>query len=43
VRARLALEGAAVQPTTPEDYAATIDREVTMWLDLVQATGIKPE
>jgi len=43
VRARLALEGAAAQPTTPEDYAATIDREVTMWSDLVQVTGIKPE
>src|SRR5262245_24456299 len=43
VRARLALEGAEAQPTTPEDYAAIIDREVTMWSDLVKAAGIKPE
>src|SRR5215475_7360544 len=43
VRQRLALEGAEAQPTTPEDYAAIIDREVTMWSDLVKAAGIKPE
>jgi tripartite-type tricarboxylate transporter receptor subunit TctC len=43
VRARLALEGAEPTPTSPEAYAAIIDREVTMWSDLVQAAGIKPE
>jgi len=43
VRSRLAVEGAEAQPTTPEDYAAIIDREVTMWSDLVKAAGIKPE
>jgi tripartite-type tricarboxylate transporter receptor subunit TctC len=43
VRARLAVEGAEPQPTTPEEYAAIIDREVTMWSDLVKAVGIKPE
>ena len=43
VRQRLALEGAEPQPTTPEDYAAIIDREVTMWSELVKAAGIKPE
>jgi tripartite-type tricarboxylate transporter receptor subunit TctC len=43
VRQRLALEGAEPQPTTPDEYAAIIDREVTMWSDLVKAAGIKPE
>ena len=43
VRQRLALEGAEQQPTTPEAYAAVIDRELTMWSDLVKAVGIKPE
>jgi tripartite-type tricarboxylate transporter receptor subunit TctC len=43
VRQRLALEGAEPQPTTPEEYAAIIDREVTMWSELVKAAGIKPE
>src|SRR5262245_27391448 len=42
-RGRLAIEGAEPQPTTPEDYAAIIDRELTMWSDLVKAVGIKPE
>ena len=40
---RLAVEGAEPQPTTPEQLAAIIDREVTMWSDLVKAAGIKPE
>ena len=43
VRGRLAIEGAEPQPTTPEEYAAIIDRELTMWSDLVKAVGIKPE
>ena len=43
VRGRLAVEGAEPQPTTPEAYAAIIDRELTMWSDLVKAVGIKPE
>jgi tripartite-type tricarboxylate transporter receptor subunit TctC len=43
VRHRLAVEGAEPQPITPEDYAAIIDRELTMWSDLVKAVGIKPE
>ena len=40
---RLAVEGAEPQPTTPEQLAAIIEREVTMWSDLVKAAGIKPE
>ena len=43
VRRRLALEGAEPQPGTPQEYAAIIDRELTMWSSLVQAVGIKPE
>jgi tripartite-type tricarboxylate transporter receptor subunit TctC len=43
VRRRLAVEGAEPQPGTPEDYAAIIDREVTMWSNLVKTVGIKPE
>jgi len=43
LRRRLAVEGAEPQPGTPEEYAAIIDREVTMWSKLVQTIGIKPE
>jgi len=43
IRARLALEGAEPQPTTPAEYAAMIDHELTMWSDLVAAVGIKLE
>src|SRR5262249_395750 len=43
VRERLAIEGADPQPSTPEEYAAIIDRELTMWSDLVKAVGINPE
>jgi tripartite-type tricarboxylate transporter receptor subunit TctC len=43
VRARLALEGAEPQSTTPAEYAALIDRELTMWSDLVSAVGLKLE
>jgi tripartite-type tricarboxylate transporter receptor subunit TctC len=43
VRRRLAVEGAEAQPGTPEEYAAIIDREITMWSNLVKAVGIKPE
>jgi tripartite-type tricarboxylate transporter receptor subunit TctC len=43
VRRRLAIEGAEPLPTTPEEYAAIIDREVAMWSDLVKSAGIKPE
>jgi tripartite-type tricarboxylate transporter receptor subunit TctC len=43
VRRRLAIEGADPQPGTPEELAAIIDREVTMWSNLVKTVGIKPE
>jgi tripartite-type tricarboxylate transporter receptor subunit TctC len=43
VRQRLAVEGAEPQPSTPEAYAAIIDRELTLWSQLVNAVGIKAE
>jgi tripartite-type tricarboxylate transporter receptor subunit TctC len=43
VRQRLAVEGAEPQPTSPADHAAMIDRELTMWSELVTAVGIKAE
>jgi tripartite-type tricarboxylate transporter receptor subunit TctC len=43
VRQRLLVEGAEPQPTTPEAYAAIVDRELTVWSDLVKAVGIKAE
>ena len=43
VRRRLAVECAQPQPGSPEEFAALIDREVTMGSDLVKTVGIKPE
>jgi len=43
VRQRLALEGAEPEPGTPQEYAVLIDHEVTMWSDLIRATGIRQE
>ena len=43
VRARLAAEGAVPLPGTPEDYAADIDHEETMWGALVRKLNLKVE
>ena len=43
VRARLAAEGAAPLPGTPEDYAADIDGEETTWGALVRKLNLKVE
>lgn len=43
VRKRLATEGADPLPSTPEEYAADIDREETKWSAVVKAAGIKGE
>jgi tripartite-type tricarboxylate transporter receptor subunit TctC len=43
VRKRLILEGAELLPSTPEEYAADIDREETKWSTLVKAIGVKGE
>ena len=37
VRKRLALEGAEPLPSTPEEYAADIDQEATLWAKVVKA------
>jgi tripartite-type tricarboxylate transporter receptor subunit TctC len=43
MRKRLAIEGAEPLPGTPEEYAADIDREETLWAKVVKASGAKPE
>jgi tripartite-type tricarboxylate transporter receptor subunit TctC len=43
VRQRLAVEGAEPEPSTPEAYSALIDRELTLWSQLVNAVGIRVE
>jgi tripartite-type tricarboxylate transporter receptor subunit TctC len=43
VRKRLETDGADPLPSTPEEYAADIDREETTWSKLIKATGIKAD
>jgi tripartite-type tricarboxylate transporter receptor subunit TctC len=43
VRQRLAADGAEVLPSTPDDYAADIDREEASWSKIVNALGLKGE
>jgi tripartite-type tricarboxylate transporter receptor subunit TctC len=43
VRTRLAAEGAAPLPGTPEDYGADIDSEETTWGTLVRKLNVKVE
>jgi tripartite-type tricarboxylate transporter receptor subunit TctC len=43
VRKRLDTDGAEPLPSTPEEYAAEIDHEETMWSKLIKAAGIKAE
>ncbi len=43
VRNRLAVEGAEPLPSTPEEYAADIDREETQWSKVIKASGAKAE
>ena len=43
VRRRLIQEGAEPLSTTPEEYAAIIDREETKWSTLIKSVGIQPE
>jgi tripartite-type tricarboxylate transporter receptor subunit TctC len=42
-RQRLATDGTEVLPSTPEEYAADIDREETSWSRVVNALGLKGE
>jgi len=43
VRSHLAIEGAEPLPSTPEEYAADIDREETQWSKVVKASGARAE
>jgi tripartite-type tricarboxylate transporter receptor subunit TctC len=43
VRKRIINEGAEPEPTTPEQHAAVIDREVTKWSAVIRAAGIQPQ
>ena len=43
VRKRLALEGAEPLPSTPEEYAADIDKEATLWARIVKLSGAKAD
>jgi tripartite-type tricarboxylate transporter receptor subunit TctC len=43
VRMRLAGEGAEILASSPEDYAAAIEAELTKWSALVQSLGLKAE
>jgi tripartite-type tricarboxylate transporter receptor subunit TctC len=40
---RLATEGAEPLPSTPEDYAADIDREEIKWSKIIRDAGVKAE
>jgi tripartite-type tricarboxylate transporter receptor subunit TctC len=43
VRAQLIASGAEPLPSTPEEYAADIDREETKWSQIVRRSGAKAE
>ncbi len=43
VKNRLAVEGSDPMPTTPDEYAADIDREETKWSAIVKKSGAKAE
>ena len=43
IRQKLADEGADPDPTTPEEYAAVIDREQTKFSTLIKTLGLKPQ
>lgn len=43
VKNRLAVEGSDPMPTTPDEYAADIDREETKWSAIVKTSGAKAD
>jgi tripartite-type tricarboxylate transporter receptor subunit TctC len=42
-QARFATDGAEPFPSTPEEYAADLDREETKWSEIVRRSGAKVE
>jgi tripartite-type tricarboxylate transporter receptor subunit TctC len=43
VQMRMAFDGTEPLPSTPEDYAADIDREETKWSKIIRQAGLKPQ
>jgi tripartite-type tricarboxylate transporter receptor subunit TctC len=43
VKQKLAIEGADPSASTPEEYAADIDREESQWSQLITSLGIKAQ
>jgi hypothetical protein len=43
VRKRLATEGADALPSSPQEYAADIDREEKDWSKLLKSIGLGPK
>ncbi len=43
VKKQLTQDGTEITPSTPEDYAAFIDKEETKWSQLVKASGAREE
>jgi tripartite-type tricarboxylate transporter receptor subunit TctC len=43
VQTRIETDGAEAFPSTPEQYAADIDREETKWSEIVRRSGAKAE
>jgi len=43
VKKRFASEGVEPLPSTPEEYAAEIDREESKWSALIKSIGLKAE
>jgi len=43
MKQRLIADGSDPTPSTPEEYAANIDREESKWAALVQKLGLKLE
>jgi tripartite-type tricarboxylate transporter receptor subunit TctC len=41
VRARIIAEGGELEPTTPEQHAAVIDREESKWSAVIREAGIE--
>jgi tripartite-type tricarboxylate transporter receptor subunit TctC len=43
VKKQLAMDGAEPLPSTPDEYAAEIDRDETKWSKLIKSVGLKPQ